>query len=132
MGVEYDLISDATREGYELGKGPWGSEDFLVALRSADSVVKVATFLVEDGFSSGYATEIACEVAAFTAARPDWRVVHDCGNWDGAVVDDEERAEIEADEEEEEAREFGFDVSDFPLYRKVGSRYRRAPAEEPA
>ena len=34
MGVEYDLISDATREGYELGKGPW--YELPEALRSSD------------------------------------------------------------------------------------------------
>ena len=27
MGVEYDMISDSAREGYELGKDPWGDKD---------------------------------------------------------------------------------------------------------
>lgn len=118
MGVEYSLISDTLREGYELGKGAWGDPAFAEALRSIDPISEVVAFLVEeDDFEPIHAVEIAQGIAAFTAAHPDWRVVDD-GGWAGDVVDDEWRA-IVVDE--------GWDPMDpdFPLYKQVGSRYRQ-------
>lgn len=117
MSVEYDLISDSAREGYELGQGPWAQDAFAKALRSADPVGEVFSFLVEDHYEPQYAKRVAGEIAAFVVAHPDWRVVDDCGGWDGSVVSNG-RLAILVDE--------GCDPMDpnFPLYLRVGSRYR--------
>lgn len=80
MGVEYHLVSEQAESGYELGKGPWGSGDLARALRSADPVGQVAGLMTEYGFEADYAVKTACEVAAFAAMHPDWRVVDD-GSW---------------------------------------------------
>ncbi len=117
MPVEYDLISDVAREGYELGSGVWYEDAFIKALRSTDPVGEVFAFLVEeDDYEPEYARKVASEIAAFAAAHPDWRVVSE--QWDGAVVDGEWMAVL-VDE--------GSDPMDtgYPLYRKVGSRYRQ-------
>lgn len=68
--------------------------------------------MIEYGFEADYAVKTACEVAAFAAMHPDWRVVDD-GSWDGSVVDDDERAEMVAE---------GWDLGD--VFKKVGSRYQ--------
>jgi hypothetical protein len=118
MGIEYDLISDTTKEGYELGKGPWGGDDFEQLLKSA-SLKDIAAFLVEHKYPPDYSDVIAREVVEFAAAHPDWRIIDDCSCeiW---VATDELRAEAIAD------LELGEDIDDpdFPIYRKVGSRYR--------
>lgn len=100
MGIIYSLISDATGEGYDLGKGPWWDEAFSLALRSPAPASAVAVFLTRDEphckFDGDYARDIASEMAAFAAARPDWRVINDA-----------------SDDGESEAN-----------YKRVGSRYR--------
>jgi hypothetical protein len=121
MGVEYDLISDVTREGYELGKGPWA--DLPQALRSSDPTDAIITLLVADRFELPYATEVARDVVAFAVAHPDWRIIDDCSS-DISVMTDEERAETLA---EEIAEGLIADEKDdvFPIYRRVGTRYRQ-------
>lgn len=125
MGIEYDLISDATREGYELGKGPWDDE-LIEALRASDPAVALKAYLVEETLwertSPGYLDEIVPEIIAFAKAHPDWRVINDASS-DISVVDDEWRAQLVSEGEDP-------DDPDFPMYRKVGSRYR-ATAVEP-
>jgi hypothetical protein len=124
MGVEYDLISDATREGYELGKGPW--YELPEALRSSDPEAAIIKLLITDGynFDLPYATEVAREVVAFAVAHPDWRIIDDCSS-DISVMTDEERAETLA---EEIAEGLIADEKDdvLPIYRRVGTRYRRS------
>ena len=118
MGVEYDLVSDSAREGYELGKGPWGMDEFAEALRSSDPVAAIVALLAdeEEGFSPEYAREIAEEIAAFARAHPDWRVINDAQS-DIYVADETE---------EREMLEEGEDPNDpiCPVYRRVGTRYR--------
>ena len=123
MGICYDLVSDQDRVGYELGKGPYGDPEFTDALRAANPVTAVTEYLVAEGtgglgwgpIGRWYAAQIAADVVAFAKAHPDWRVVNDA-QWDGDVVDDEERARI-VDE--------GRDENDplAPLYQRVGSRF---------
>lgn len=122
MGVEYDLISDVTREGYELGKGPWAwlVPQFLRA--SPNPIAAITRLLVDDQFEPAYAAEVAREVVAFINAHPDWRIIDDCSS-DITVMTDEERARTLS---EELAEGLGDGVEEgFPIYRKVGSRYRK-------
>lgn len=49
MGVEYDLVSDRAKVGYQLGKGPWGMEEFLAACRSPQPAEAIFKFLLDDG-----------------------------------------------------------------------------------
>lgn len=119
MSVEYDIVSDASREGYELGKGPWWEEGFAEACRSADPAGAVRAFLVANGWNNlDYVAEISREIAVFVAAHPDWRVVDDCTS-DVYVVSDQEVEEMR-----EEDAVLGLTVVDSDAYRKVGSRYR--------
>ena len=142
MGVEYDLISDSAREGYELGKGPWGMDEFPDALRTADPIAALVLLFAEEerGFTPEYAKEIAKEIVAFATAHPDWRVVNDHGGWDGSVMSDEEIAEERAEAIAEGEDLPDVNDPDFPVYRRVGSRYREeaeevavqpAPSESP-
>ncbi len=90
MSVEYDLISDSAREGYKLGRGFWYEDAFAEALRSADPAGEVFAFLVEsEHWEPEYAKRVSEEISAFASKHPDWRVVNDCGGWDGSVVSDE-------------------------------------------
>lgn len=127
MGVEYDLISDSAREGYELGKGWWGGSEFEKALRSNDPVGEVTAHMIEDGFEPLYAAEVAREITAFASAHPDWRVINDCSS-DISVMTDTQRDETLAEERADEIA-LGYDpddlVDDLPIYKKVGSRYRK-------
>jgi hypothetical protein len=119
VGVEYDIISDSARVGYELGKGPWGDFDFADFVRVGDAS-KIAAFLINEYrglWESEYCGEIANAVVAFAAAHPDWRIVNDC-SCDITVADDEEWQRLV-----EEEGENPYDA-DFPIYKQVGSRYR--------
>jgi hypothetical protein len=121
MGVEYDLVSNSTREGYELGKGCWGCDEFEKALRSDDPVGEATAHMIEEnGFESAYAAEVAREIAAFVAAHPDWKIINDAQS-EYCVVTDEERDELLAEKWWPDD-ELGSD--DFPIYKKLGSRYR--------
>jgi hypothetical protein len=125
MGILYDLVSDFAREGYELGKGPWG-DDFVEALRSSTPIDSVTTFLTREGAEGGMgwgpisperAAAIAREVVDFAAAHADWRVINDTSS--EIVVADEEEWRRLVDE--------GYDPTDkvTPIYRQVGSRFSR-------
>lgn len=130
MGIEYDLVSDLAREGYELGKGPWEDEEFAEALRSDKPLANVVWWLMTPEnahaglgwgpFTKEYAQDIAVEIVHFVSTHPDWRVINDASS-DIWVCTDEER--------EEERAAFGDeDGPDFPRYKKVGSRFRDTEA----
>jgi len=120
MGVEYYLVSDSAKVGYELGKYMHETRD---ALREPDPVAAIVRFMMEapplDDLA--YATKIAAEVVAFVKAHPDWRMTDDCSS-DIAVLTDEARAELRVEDVAmgEDPDEF---EDDFPTYRQVGSRY---------
>lgn len=111
MGVEYDLISDSAREGYELGKGPWADLERILR-NSSWPANEITSLLVGDKFDFAYAAVVAREIVAFADAHPDWRIIDDCSS-DISVVPD-------ADDEEL------FSDCDFPVYKRVGTRYRRS------
>jgi hypothetical protein len=112
MGVEYYLVSDSAKVGYELGKYMHETRD---ALREPDPVAAIVRFMMEASplDDLAYATKIAAEIVAFAKAHPDWRMTDDCSS-DIAVMTDADR--------EEDRREFPEDA-DWPVYRQVGSRY---------
>lgn len=116
MGIEYDLISDSARVGYELGKGPCGDEEFSELLKSGN-VEDLERFIAEEesGFPADYIRDIVVKIVEFAAKYKDWRVINDCSS-DISVVSNEQKAEI--------LESFGDDPS-FPLYERVGSRYRK-------
>lgn len=119
MGVEYDLVSDTSREGYELGKGPWSTEEFLQALHNVDANA-ISDLMLKEGWSEihrGYCERVAADVIAFVSVYPDWRLIDD-GSSDITVVDVDEWCEL-VDQGCDP------DDSEFTLYRRVGSRYRQ-------
>jgi hypothetical protein len=120
MGVEYYLVSDSEKVGYELGKYMHETRD---ALKEADPVAAIMRFMMEAPPLNDleYAARIATEVVAFAKAYPDWRMIDDCSS-DIAVMTDETRAELRAEDVSigEDPDEF---EDDFPTYRQVGSRY---------
>lgn len=125
MGIEYDLVSDATQEGYQLGKGPW-DEEFEIALRSKDPLANVLAYLLHANAGMGwqmapkeYVEEITRDIVTFAVNHPDWRVTNDACD-DLWVATDNEREEMFA-----ENPDFVRNDPDFPIYCKVGSRYRR-------
>lgn len=95
---------------------------FVLALRAGhagDLIDFLARY--EPGFRPAYAQEIAAEIFAFVTAHPDWRVVNDV-SCSRIVCDAEKIAKFVAK---------GWDPNDedFPIYRKVGSRYREDGSE---
>src|SRR5271163_4118131 len=122
MGIEYSIISDATREGYVLGKGPW--PELPPILRAANPLGYIVALMNDSGFDNeAYCAEIAKEVVAFAVTHSDWRLIDDCSE-DINVLTDEDaarhRAEyIEMGDDPEEIEK------DFPIYKQVGTRYRR-------
>lgn len=123
MGIEYSLISDEKRVGYDLGKGPW--PELPPILRASDPLGHIVALMNDSGFDNeAYCAEIAREVVAFASAHPDWRLIDDCSD-DINVLTDEQAAELRAED-----IEMGDDPDeiekDFPRYKQVGTRYRKS------
>src|SRR6185369_5631274 len=113
MGVEFDLISDATKEGYELGKGPWS--DLKEVVQGSNNPVEAVTMLLlSDVTDSKTASAVASEIIAFMETHPDWRVIDDYVEDVIHVMDDKDRADM--------IEVFGEAAEDenFVIYRKVG------------
>lgn len=122
MGIEYALVSDAARVGYDLGKGPW-DDDFVKACRKDAEGLALIIYLERewdvsaDCRENGCIDEVVHEIVAFITKYPDWRVVNDAQD-DLTVADEEmwhQLVNVEGDDPNDE---------DFPIYRQVGTRYR--------
>ena len=85
MGVEYDIVWHGTREGYELGRGPWADPAFRRAIRELDAAA-VATLMAGDGFDAEYSARVAAEVVNLARGRGDFDVIDDHSS-DISVVD---------------------------------------------
>lgn len=119
MGVEYYVVCDDDRTGYELGKGSWSLFYEIKPFQCAADLRAAFELLIEKdqdfpGLEDrrAYLREICEEVVAYCEQRA-WRVrfVNDCG--DETVVDPERF-------EDYVARGLG----DGYLFRRVGTRYR--------
>lgn len=113
MGVEFFLVSDSTRDAYELGKGAWSVLD-MRPITPDDLRTKIVHALGEK-FEQEYRPtfeRIFDELGAFMSSHPDWKLTDDTGG----------RGEVWiADHDEDLPRELGDDFTQ--VYFKRGSRY---------
>lgn len=127
MGVEYDLVSDASKEAYELGKGYWGwlerrevpwsdegadPEEFKT---DEESMIRYVGYVFNDFAFGGadehrdYAIRVGTEIATFMAKNSDWKILDDSNN-DYSVTLSGEQLHDDTPE-------------DWPCYKFAGCRY---------
>ncbi len=117
MSTNYYLISDATKEGYDLGSGPWYEDDVSLALWSADPAGELTDFLnkkcgLVHEADVAHQARVVRDIVAFCAQRPDWRIISE--HHMIMVVDDEKHGLLVSK---------GWNQDD--LYREVGSCFSR-------
>lgn len=117
MGVEYDVVSDATREAYELGKGAW-SEIFeaakVLSYENLEACI-AGWFGVGDRDHErelrDWCGRVARELKAFLDSHPDAKLVNDACH-DYATYQEQP---------DEYFKDFSWEQ--WPQYKLVGSRY---------
>lgn len=77
MGVEFFLVSDATRDAYELGKGDWAPIEARPI--TPEDLHAVVTRALGDHLPSGYIERLVNEIGAFMSSHPDWKLGDDTG-----------------------------------------------------
>lgn len=88
MSIEYDLVSDTANEGYELGSGPWHTQEFADAVQGPDPYTALKAFLLKANlhvsFKEEDAERLAAAIAAFVSMHHDWRIHynHDDDLWE--------------------------------------------------
>lgn len=133
MGYESYLISKSTREGYELGKGPWYDDFFESIDRDGDLRAQVREFLDDEWDVpcaprppnvEAYLDEIAVDIANWMGSHPDWRYAgEDDEEYDGTIQLYDPNNPDDVEDLNFQKEEFG-EGYDEALFKKTGSRYR--------
>lgn len=129
MGVEYDLVSNTSKEAYELGKGYWGwlqrrevpwsgdGADLEEFKTDTESMIRYVGYVFNDFALGGadehrdYAIRVGTEVVAFMVRNPDWKVLDDaCDDYDVTFSGEHLHDDM---------------PEDWPCYKFVGCRYDR-------